>query len=158
MNLFSFVYHWTTHSGLILNHVLHQFLDGIGIPQKANSMNCIKKRNLTIMDSTSVFWQFWNGIHSLLSLCEWEFIGPEIHRKDYDDCHFQLSSWGLGVGSSGVCFYAFGIAECTNQSCSRGITLPLSVKKSVPCHSILWFWISKLFVGRCTENYIPTLK
>lgn len=34
VNLFPFVYHWTPHSGLILNHFLHQYLDGIGILQK----------------------------------------------------------------------------------------------------------------------------
>lgn len=56
-------------------------------------MNCIKKRNFTIMDPTSALWQFWNGIHSLLSLCKCEFIGPEIYRKICNDVYFQLSYW-----------------------------------------------------------------
>lgn len=43
VNLFSFVYHWTTHSGLILNRFLHQYLDGIGIPQKPIQWTVLKK-------------------------------------------------------------------------------------------------------------------
>lgn len=114
------------------------------------------------MDPTSVLWHFWNGIHSLLSLCKCEFIVPEINRKSGNDLYFQLSCWTIPVGRGWLraSFYAFDIAGWPDQLFHRAVMLlpsPLVGKESVPGQSTLWFWTFMLFVGQCTGNLVQLL-